>query len=108
MPSELDRRMDAGLARLTGAEGPLALATIARDARDLPLIATAGSTALGDGPFTEIFNPVAHRLLARCDAVLRVGGPSAGADDMVETARALGLRVFTDAAQIPDATPPGG
>ena len=41
MPSELDRRMDAGLARLTGAEGPLALATIARDARDLPLIATA-------------------------------------------------------------------
>lgn len=71
----------------------------------LPLIATAGSTALGDGPFTEIFHPVAHRLLARCDAVLRIGGPSAGADEMVETARALGLQVFTDPREIPDARP---
>ena len=41
MPSELDRRMDAGLARLTGADGPLPLGTIVRDGRELPLIAAA-------------------------------------------------------------------
>ncbi len=68
----------------------------------LPLIETAGSRAIGDAPFTEIFHPLAHRLLARCDAVLRIGGPSAGADEMVETARALGLRVFTDPGEVPD------
>lgn len=70
----------------------------------LPLIETAGSRAVGDEAFTEIFHPVAHRLLARCDGVLRIGGPSAGADEMVEAARALGLGVFTDLAEIPAAT----
>ena len=67
----------------------------------LPLIETAGSTAIGDAPFDEIFHPSAHRLLACCDAVLRIGGASAGADDMVETARSLGLRVFTDLTDVP-------
>ena len=42
----------------------------------------------GDGPFDEIFHPFARRLLAHCDAVLRTGGPSAGADEMVALARA--------------------
>src|SRR5205823_11090907 len=60
----------------------------------LPLIETAGSQAIGDEPFTEIFHPLAHRLLARCDGVLRIGGASAGADEMVATARARGLQVF--------------
>ena len=73
------------------------------EALALPLIEAAGSTALGDGPFTEIFHPIAHRLLARCDAVLRIGGASAGADDMVATAQRLGLRVFFDLSEIPDA-----
>ena len=74
----------------------------------LPLIETAGSQAIGDEPFTEIFHPIAHRLLARCDAVLRIGGPSVGADEMVATARALGLQVFTDLADIPDAEAESG
>ncbi len=58
----------------------------------LPLIETAGSSAIGDGALAEIFHPIAHRLLARCDAVLRIGGSSAGADEMVATAQALGRR----------------
>jgi hypothetical protein len=74
------------------------------EALALPLIETAGSQAIGDGPFTEIFHPLAHRLLARCDAVLRIGGASAGADEMVETAKALGLQVFFDPGEIPDAS----
>jgi hypothetical protein len=69
----------------------------------LPLIETAGSQRIGDEPFTEIFHPLAHRLLARCDAVLRIGGPSAGADEMVATAGALGLSVFTDLGEVPSA-----
>jgi hypothetical protein len=68
----------------------------------LPLIETAGSQVIGDEPFAEIFHPLAHRLLARCDAVLRIGGPSAGADEMVGAARALGLKVFSRVEDVPD------
>ncbi|HMQ35728.1 MAG TPA: hypothetical protein PKD53_33795, partial [Chloroflexaceae bacterium] len=48
-----------------------------------------------------LFHPVAERLLARCDAVLRVGGPSAGADQMVDSAQARGLLVFRRLQDIP-------
>jgi len=67
----------------------------------LPLVGLAGSRALGDAAFTEIFHPIAERLLARCDAVLRVGGPSAGADQMVSSARAHGLHVFHRLEEVP-------
>src|SRR6476661_11297992 len=60
----------------------------------LPLVALAGSKRVGDAAFDGIFHPIAERLLAHCDAVLRVGGPSAGADRMVEVARGRGLQVF--------------
>jgi len=66
----------------------------------LPLVALAGSTRVGDVAFDEIFHPIAVRILDRCDAVLRVGGPSAGADLMVETARARGLQVFHHLADL--------
>ena len=67
----------------------------------LPLAALAGSRRVGDAAFNEVFHPVAERLLARCDAILRVGGASAGADAMVEVGRALGLVIFTDLADVP-------
>jgi hypothetical protein len=67
----------------------------------LPMVALAGSQRVGDAAFEEIFHPIAIRLLARCDAVLRVGGPSHGADQMVEIARERGLRVFHALAEIP-------
>ncbi|MFI6392930.1 hypothetical protein ACIBHY_12905 [Nonomuraea sp. NPDC050547] len=65
------------------------------EALALPLLETAGSTRVGDALYDEIFHPVAERLLARCDAVLRIGGPSAGADHMVSVARELGKDVYT-------------
>jgi len=74
------------------------------EALALPLIQTAGSTGVGDAPFVEIFHPLAHRLLRRCDAVLRIGGASAGADEMVSTARLLDIRVFFKLSDIPDLT----
>ena len=67
----------------------------------LPLVALAGSTHIGDAAFDEIFHPIAERLLARCDAVLRIGGASQGADQMVVSARAGGLRVFSRLQEIP-------
>ena len=67
----------------------------------LPLVALAGSRQIGDAPFEEIFHPIADRLLARCDAVLRMGGASKGADLMVETARQHGLAVYHDLREVP-------
>jgi hypothetical protein len=60
----------------------------------LPLVHLAGSKEIGDEPFNEIFHPIAERLLEKCDAVLRVGGASQGADLMVEIARKQGLHVY--------------
>ena len=52
--------------------------------------------------FDEIFHPIARELLGKCDAVLRIGGPSAGADDMVATGQRLGKRIFRDLSEIPE------
>jgi hypothetical protein len=71
----------------------------------LPLVNLAGSKKAGDDAFNEIFHPVAVRLLTKCDAVLRVGGPSAGADEMVRIGRSLGLKIYTDVAEIPKLRP---
>ena len=50
----------------------------------------------------EIFHPIAEQLLERCDACLRIGGPSEGADRMVATARRLGKAVYADLGAVPD------
>jgi ADP-ribose pyrophosphatase len=71
----------------------------------LPLAAQAGSQRVGDAAFDEVFHPIAERLLARCDAVLRVGGPSQGADHMVEVARSRGLAVFHALDEVPGCAP---
>ena len=67
----------------------------------LPLAHLAGSRQVGDEPFTEIFHPIAERVLARCDAVLRVGGASQGADLMVRVARERGLKVYHRLSEVP-------
>lgn len=69
----------------------------------LPLVGLAGSRKIGDEAFNEIFHPIATRLLGKCDAVLRVGGPSAGADEMVRIGRELGLKIYTTPAEIMNA-----
>lgn len=67
----------------------------------LPLIEHADSTGIGDAVFNEIFHPVARRLVAKCDGCPRIGGPSAGADEMMALARATGRRVFFASSEIP-------
>jgi len=69
----------------------------------LPLIECAGSRQIGDEIFNEIFHPISRDLLARCDACLRIGGPSKGADEMVLLARRYGKKVFFDLEEIPPA-----
>ena len=69
----------------------------------LPLVHLADSKQIGDDAFNEIFHPIAERLLEKCDAVLRVGGESKGADQMVEISRQKGLKIFTKLEQIPPA-----
>lgn len=73
------------------------------EALALPLIETAGGARPGEPLFDEVFHPIAELLLTRCDAVLRIGGPSAGADRMVAQARAQGAAVYTDRDAIPAA-----
>ena len=67
----------------------------------LPLVQLAGSKRIGDAPFNEIFHPIAIRLLENCDGILRVGGPSAGADEMVRVGRQLGLSIYASLDEIP-------
>jgi len=67
----------------------------------LPLIAIAGSGKIGDAPFSQMFHPIAARLLEKCDAVLRIGGASAGADEMVRVGRSLGLKIYNHLSEIP-------
>ena len=70
------------------------------EALALPLIAVAGSRKIGDEIFNEIFHPIARRLIERVDAVLRIGGPSSGADEMVALARAAGKLIYMEIDEI--------
>lgn len=69
----------------------------------LPMLALAGSTGVGDAVYEELFHAHATRLLIHCDAVLRLGGASQGADQMVAVARSLGLPVFFSPDEIAQA-----
>jgi len=68
----------------------------------LPLIAAAGSLKTGDAIFNELFHPVAVQLIDHCDGVLRIGGPSAGADEMIATGRKKNKKIFMNLSEIPD------
>jgi len=70
----------------------------------LPLMQLAGSEKPGDAAWEEIQYPVAHRLLLKCDAVLRIEGDSKGADQDVAIAQKLGLPVYRSLEEIPAAT----
>ena len=73
------------------------------EALALPLIELAGSERVGDAAFDAIFHPIAERLLEHCDAVVRTGGPSVGADLMVLQARTAGKLIVDDPRALPAA-----
>ena len=66
----------------------------------LPMIEAAG----GDqAAYDEIMMPVSLALAARCDACLRIGGASAGADAEVARFQAEGKPVYRSLAEVPAA-----
>jgi hypothetical protein len=67
----------------------------------LPLIEAAGSKAIGDAIFNSMFHPIAIQLMDHCDAVLRIGGPSTGADEMVNVGLSKGKRIFKGIDEAP-------
>jgi len=71
----------------------------------LPLAAAAGSTQLGDAVSEAFLYPVAHRLIAQCQAIYRIEGASAGADNDVRLANEWGMQVYYRLDDIPQLTP---
>jgi hypothetical protein len=69
----------------------------------LPVIAAAGD---GDAAYEEVMMPLSLALADRCDACLRIGGPSKGADEEVEGFLAAGRPVFRGADEVPLAARP--
>ena len=65
----------------------------------LPII-----TVMGADRYDEIMMPVSLALVDRCDACLRIGGPSKGADDEMEQFRTAGKPVYRRLEEIPAAT----
>ncbi|MDD2799744.1 MAG: hypothetical protein PHV20_14235 [Bacteroidales bacterium] len=66
----------------------------------LPLIETAGSKEVGDEIFNDIFHPIAVQLIDHCDAILRIGGASSGADEMVNVGMQKGKIIFRNKSEI--------
>jgi hypothetical protein len=65
----------------------------------LPVIEAAGGAEFYD----EIMMPISLAAAARCDAVLRIGGPSKGADDEVASFGRKGLPIYRSLAEVPAA-----
>ena len=64
----------------------------------LPLIGVAGAQR-----YDELMMPISLALAARCDAVLRIGGPSRGADQEVQVFVNKGLPVYRSVEDVPPA-----
>ena len=62
----------------------------------LPIIEAAGPES-----YEVIMAPLSRAAADRCDAVLRVGGASAGADEEVERVRARGGSVYRRVEELP-------
>ena len=69
----------------------------------LPIWRTAGGKVVGDALYERILHPTAGRLIQICDAVLRLPGPSKGADNDVRLARERGIPVYFSIEEVPAA-----
>jgi hypothetical protein len=63
----------------------------------LPIIEQAG-----DDKYESIMMPLSLELAKRCDAVLRIGGPSTGADQEVEAIKSGSGKIYLSLDEIPD------
>jgi hypothetical protein len=99
--------MAANLARLEEAAWPIFQAghvPMIGEWVALPVLRSAGATGVGDPLAEQVLYPTAERLLAHCDAVLRLPGASTGADQDVAIAQKRGLPVYFRMEDVPGAT----
>jgi hypothetical protein len=99
-------RMAANLKRLEEAAWPIfqkGHVPIIGEWAALPTWLSAGGKAVGDALYDQILHPTAHRLLAHCDAVLRLPGDSKGADNDVRIAHERGIPVYFNMNEVPQA-----
>jgi hypothetical protein len=97
-------RAAANLARLEEASWPIFRAghvPMIGEWVALPVLREAGSAVDADTAQDQVLYPTAQRLLEHCDAVLRLPGDSAGADEDVAIARRRGLPVYHSVDEIP-------
>lgn len=95
--------MAANLSRLEEAAWPLFTAghvPMIGEWVALPVLRSAGAD-VSDPLADEVMYPTAQRLLQHCDAVLRLPGESAGADQDVAIARKRGLPVYYRLEDVP-------
>jgi hypothetical protein len=88
--------MAANLARLEEAAWPIFRAghvPMIGEWVALPVLRSAGAGGVTDPLAEQVMYPTAQRLLQHCDAVLRLPGESAGADQDVAIARERGIPV---------------
>ncbi|MYV90118.1 DUF4406 domain-containing protein [Streptomyces sp. SID1034] len=99
--------MAANLARLEAAAWPVFAAghlPMIGEWIALPVLRSVGASPT-DPLADQVLYPTADRLLAHCDAVLRLPGDSTGADQDVAIAQRRGLPVYHDVDEIPHRTP---
>lgn len=96
--------MAANLARLEEAAWPLFRAghlPMIGEWVALPVLSSAGASGPLDPLAEQVMYPTAQRLLAHCDAVLRLPGESTGADQDVAIAEERGLPVYYRLEDVP-------
>lgn len=97
-------RMAANLGRLENAAWPIFAKghiPMIGEWVALPIWRKAGGKRVGDALYDTVLHPAAGRLLQHCDAVLRLPGDSAGADNDVKIARERGIPVYFSLDEIP-------
>lgn len=97
-------RMAANLARLEEAAWPVFRAghvPMIGEWVALPVLRGAGASGPTDPLAEQVMYPTAQRLLAHCDAVLRLPGASTGADQDVAIAQERGLPVYYRLEDVP-------
>ncbi len=100
-------KMAANLARLEEAAWPIfqkGHVPMIGEWAALPILRGAGGGGPESATYAAVMHPTAHRLLAKCDGVLRLPGASTGADQDVALAKARGIPVWHDLAEIPQAS----
>src|SRR4029077_11258934 len=100
--------MAANLARLEQAAWPVFLAghvPMIGEWVALPVLRSVGVMAVTDQLAEQVMYPTARRLLAHCDAVLRLPGASTGAAQDAAIARERGLPVWHRIEDVPGYEP---